>query len=169
MSLTSGRINHLNKVIVSDIDIRICHLYMTSTAGHADIVDTYYILHVSWRTIVIRRLSNDKASTSRCATLERAIAKFSDWISSLAEGRTSCIINTWSVSIQLKTLITTAENISMEWYSGVIIVYDLTFLEPADVVSFPVLVVLQCLVHDMSVSVVVAYGWEFSGKISNPF
>ena len=34
-------------------------------------------------------------------------------------------------------------------------------------VSFPVLVVLQCLVHDMSVSVVVAYGWEFSGRISN--
>ena len=97
----------------------------------------------------------------------KGYCKFSDWISSLAEGRTSCIINTWIVSIQLETLITTVENISMEWYSGVIIVYDLTFLEPADVVSFPVLVVLQCLVHDMSVSVVVAYGWEFSGRISN--
>ena len=34
-------------------------------------------------------------------------------------------------------------------------------------VSFPVLVVLQCLVLDMSVSEVVAYGWEFSGRISN--
>ena len=27
---------------------------------------------------------------------------------------------------------------------------------------------LQCLVHDMLVSVVVAYGWEFFGRISNP-
>ena len=89
MSLTSGRINHLNKVIVSDVDIRICHLYMTSTAGHADIVDTYYILHVSRRTIIIRRLSNDKASTSRCASLERAIAKSLERISSLAKSRTS--------------------------------------------------------------------------------
>ena len=26
---------------------------------------------------------------------------------------------------------------------------------------------LQCLVHDMLVSVVVAYDWEFFGKISN--
>ena len=89
MSLTSGRVNHLDKVIVSDVDIRKCHLYMTGTAGHADIVDTYYILLISWSAIVIRRLSNDEASAGRCATLKGAVAKFSDGISSLAEGRTS--------------------------------------------------------------------------------
>ena len=55
---------------------------MTGTAGHADIVDTYYILFVSWSAIVIRRLSNDEASAGRRATLKGAIAKFSDWISS---------------------------------------------------------------------------------------
>ena len=89
MSLTSGRVNHLDKVIVSDVDIRKCYLYMTGTAGHADIVDTYYILLVSWSAIVIRRLSNDKASAGRRATLKGAVAKLFERISSLAKGRAS--------------------------------------------------------------------------------
>ena len=45
---------------------------------------------------------------------------------------------------------------------------NLTFLGPAEMESFPVPTALQCLVHDMLVSVVVAYDWEFLARFPIP-